>query len=122
MNSHKMRCLALRANKKATLTKLEIEKKMPNEYVRKNVTIQGHRTSMSLEKAIWSGLEEICDREDVTFNQLCSLIDRSRETTSRTSAVRTFIVNYYRHIAAKYTDSVDNKLGVELETIAVKSD
>ena len=94
---------------------------MAHEYVRKNVTIRGHRTSMSLEKAIWSGLEEICDREDVTFNQLCSLIDRSRDTTSRTSAVRTFIVNYYRHIAVKYTESADNKLGVELETIAVKS-
>ncbi|MFP6711259.1 MAG: ribbon-helix-helix domain-containing protein [Rhodospirillales bacterium] len=95
---------------------------MTHEYVRKNVTIQGHRTSMSLEKAIWSGLEEICEREEVSFNQLCSLIDRSRETTSRTSAVRTFIVNYYRHIAGKYSDSVDRKVGVELETIAIKND
>ncbi len=95
---------------------------MPHEYVRKNVTIQGHRTSMSLEKAIWSGLEEICEREEVTFNQICSIVDSSRKTTSRTSAVRTFIVNYYRHIARKYSDGVDNKLGVELETIAVRSD
>ncbi len=77
---------------------------------------------MSLEKAIWSGLEEICDREEVTFNQICSLIDRSRKTTSRTSAVRTFIVNYYRHIAGKYTENVDNKVGIELEAIAVRSD
>lgn len=95
---------------------------MTNEYIRKNVTIQGHRTSMSLEKAIWSGLEEICEREDVTFNQLCSLIDRSRETTSRTSAVRTFIVNYYRHLAGKLSDSDSAKAGVELESIAVRSD
>ena len=94
---------------------------MAHEYVRKNVTIQGHRTSMSLEKAIWSGLEEICEREEVTFNQICSLIDRSRKTTSRTSAVRTFIVNYYRHVAAKYSQGTDHKVDVELEAIAVRS-
>ncbi len=78
---------------------------------------------MSLETAIWSGLEEICEREDVTFNQLCSLIDRSRESTSRTSAVRTFIVNYFRHIAEKCSDQkcISGKVGVELETIAVKN-
>tara|TARA_B100000315_G_scaffold186829_1_gene176355 strand:- start:6962 stop:7255 length:294 start_codon:yes stop_codon:yes gene_type:complete len=97
---------------------------MTHEYVRKNVTIHGHRTSMSLEKAIWSGLEEICEREDVTFNQLCSLIDRSRVTTSRTSAVRTFIVNYYRYIADKCSDRncISGKVGIGLETIAVKID
>ena len=97
---------------------------MTHEYVRKNVTIHGHRTSMSLETAIWSGLEEICEREDVTFNQLCSLIDRSRESTSRTSAVRTFIVNYYRHIAENCLDRncINGKVGVGLETIAVKTD
>ncbi|MBT3991004.1 MAG: ribbon-helix-helix domain-containing protein [Rhodospirillaceae bacterium] len=95
---------------------------MTHEYVRKNVTIQGHRTSMSLEKAIWSGLEEICEREEVTFNQICSLIDRSRKTTSRTSAVRTFIVNYFRFIAGKYSNNSDYKAGVELEAIAARSD
>jgi predicted DNA-binding ribbon-helix-helix protein len=96
--------------------------KMPHEYIRKNVTIQGHRTSMSLEKAIWSGLEEICEREDLTFNQICSLIDRSRKTMSRTSAVRTFIVNYYRHIAGKNNAGKDRKVDVELEAIADRSD
>lgn len=97
---------------------------MTYEYVRKNVTIHGHRTSMSLETAIWSGLEEICKREDITFNQLCSLIDRSRETISRTSAVRTFIVNYYRYIADKCSDRncIEGKVGIGLELIAVKSD
>jgi len=77
---------------------------------------------MSLEKAIWSGLEEICEREEVTFNQICSLIDRSRKTTSRTSAVRTFIVNYFRFIAGKYSNNSDYKAGVELEAIAARSD
>ena len=72
---------------------------MSSEYLRKNIVIKGHRTSISLERSIWSGLEEICDRESLNFNQLCSLIDNLRNGASRTSAVRTFTVNYFRTIA-----------------------
>ena len=92
---------------------------MNNEYVRRNVTIQGHRTSMSLENAIWSALEEICERENMTFNQLCSLIDRSRDGSSRTSAVRTFLVNYYRLVNSRcIEDQCVGSIGVKLENVA----
>ena len=72
---------------------------MSSEFLRKNITIKGHRTSISLERSIWSGLEELCDRESINFNQLFTLIESLRNGASRTSAVRTFIVNYYRSIA-----------------------
>ena len=72
---------------------------MSSEYLRKNITIKGHRTSISLERSIWSGLDEVCDRESMNLNQLFTLIDSLRNGASRTSAVRTFIVNYYRSIA-----------------------
>ena len=92
---------------------------MNNEYIRRNVTIQGHRTSMSLENAIWSALEEICERENMTFNQLCSLVDRNRDGSSRTSAVRTFLVNYYRLVNSRCTeDDCCGNIGVSLENVA----
>ena len=92
---------------------------MNHEYVRRNVTIQGHRTSMSLESAIWEALEEICERENMTFNQLCSLIERYRESSSRTSAVRTFLVNYYRLVNSRCRqDECIGSIGVKLENIA----
>ena len=68
-----------------------------SEYRRRNIIIKGRRTSISLESTIWSALDEICERENMTFGQICELIDDNLDRDiSRTSAVRSFIVNYYR--------------------------
>ena len=70
------------------------------EYSRRNIYINGARTSISLAGSIWSALDEICEREGMTLNQICTLIDDDlNKGTSRTSAVRTFIVNYFRSMA-----------------------
>ena len=68
---------------------------------RKNVTIGGHRTSLCLEMEIWDALAEACRREGLTVHQLCSLIDERRLGNSRTSAVRAFVVNYFRDAATE---------------------
>ena len=71
-----------------------------SEYRIRNIIIRGRRTSISLESAIWSALEEICERESMTINQICTLIDNNLNyDANRTSAVRTFIVNYFRTMA-----------------------
>ncbi|MBL6957634.1 MAG: ribbon-helix-helix domain-containing protein [Rhodospirillales bacterium] len=72
---------------------------MKNKLVSKNVTISGRRTSLRLEEDIWEALEEICRREAMTMHELCTEIDRRRKRSSRTSAVRAFIVVYYRAAA-----------------------
>lgn len=65
----------------------------------KNVTIAGLRTSLRLEPEIWAALDEVCRREGLTVHTLCTLIDRHRGVSSRTSAVRAFMVSYYRDAA-----------------------
>ena len=67
----------------------------------KNVTINGHRTSLRLEQTIWDAFNEICQREGLTVHQLFALIENHRQGSSRTSAVRTFIVNYLRAQVSK---------------------
>lgn len=69
---------------------------MDSQYLRRNVTISGRRTSLRLESAIWSGLEEICDRERLDCHQICNLIEKYRDKASRSSALRIFTVNYFR--------------------------
>jgi hypothetical protein len=44
---------------------------------------------------------DICQFEGMTIHELCSMIDDRREGSSRTSAVRAFIVSYYRAAAAE---------------------
>lgn len=75
---------------------------MRTKLIGKNVTINGRRTSLRLEQASWEGLNDICQCEGLTLHELCSLIEGRRQGASRTSAVRTFIVTYFRTVAAEY--------------------
>jgi len=47
-------------------------------------------------------MSDICKCEDLTLHELCSLIETRREGASRTSAVRAFVVTYFRTVAADY--------------------
>lgn len=63
------------------------------------MTISGLRTSLRLEEEIWGCLDEICQREGLTLSELCTIIDDRRHEYSRTSAVRVFVLTYYRAAA-----------------------
>ncbi len=69
---------------------------MKSRLVTRNVTIHGHRTSLRLQMEIWDALAEICHREQMSLNDLCSLIDERCSGSNRTSAVRAFAVTYFR--------------------------
>ncbi len=72
---------------------------MKAKLVSKNVTINGRRTSLRLERASWEALDDICKCEKLTLHELCSLVDNTPHGSSRTSAVRAFIVSYFRTLA-----------------------
>ena len=64
--------------------------------VTRNVIVCGHRTSMRLEPAMWDALAEVCRRQGQTVHEICSSIDQERSESTLTSAMRNFIVNYFR--------------------------
>jgi predicted DNA-binding ribbon-helix-helix protein len=68
--------------------------------ISRNVTIAGRRTSLRLEKEMWEALADIASREGMTIHELCTLIEGVRGRSSRTSAVRAFVVAYLRLAAA----------------------
>ncbi len=69
--------------------------------VNRNVTIDGRRTSLRLEPAMWEALEEICRREEMSQHELCAMIDERRRASSLTAATRVFIINYFRAAATE---------------------
>jgi predicted DNA-binding ribbon-helix-helix protein len=69
--------------------------------VSRNVTISGRRTSLRLESETWRALEEICTREGKNFHEVCTMIEERRSVSNRTSAVRSFIIDYYRVAATE---------------------
>ncbi|MEG3619975.1 ribbon-helix-helix domain-containing protein [Magnetovibrio sp. PR-2] len=73
---------------------------MNSRLLSRNVTVGGRRTSLRLEHDVWDALEEICEREEMTLHEVCTLIDQRRKGSSRTAAVRAFILRYFREAAS----------------------
>lgn len=62
--------------------------------VKRSLTLQGHRTSVSLEEPFWRAFREMADRRGVTLNALAARIDRARGTTAGlASAIRVEILS-----------------------------
>ncbi len=67
--------------------------------VNRNIVAERGRTSMRLEPELWDALAEICRREGTTPSELCRRLERSGLPGGRTSAMRVFIVQYFRAAA-----------------------
>lgn len=64
----------------------------PLKKIKKNVYIDGRRTSMSFEGYIWEQLERLGHEENLTVDQLCSEIERSRPDHLNISSVIRYLV------------------------------
>lgn len=67
--------------------------------VRKNVVIGHHRTSVSLETQVWESLDDVCLREDMSLDQVCTAVNERRLSSSMSSSLRMFLLIYYRYLA-----------------------
>lgn len=69
--------------------------------VNKNVMAGRGRTSMRFEPEIWDALQEICVRENIGMGELTRRIEQHSHAGGRTSAVRVFVLNYFREAATE---------------------
>ena len=69
--------------------------------VNRNIVAERGRTSMRLEPELWNALSEICKRERTSPSELCRRLERSGLPGGRTSAMRVFIVQYFRAAATE---------------------
>jgi predicted DNA-binding ribbon-helix-helix protein len=71
--------------------------------VKRSFTIGGHRTSISLEAAFWDALKTAAARENIPLSRLIARIDAERNGSGLSSAVRVWLLDYYRgaHAAEK---------------------
>ena len=53
---------------------------------------------------MWEALEEICRREGQTISSICAYIESQRRGSSRTAAVRVFILRYFLAAATETAD------------------
>jgi predicted DNA-binding ribbon-helix-helix protein len=69
---------------------------MKSLVIKRSIVIAGHKTSVSLEDAFWSGLKEIAARRVTTLSELVSEVDNQRQHTNLSSALRLFVLDFYR--------------------------
>ena len=72
---------------------------MKSPVVKRSIVIAGHKTSVSLEDAFWTGLKEIAAERHVTLSDMVALIDQDRRHGNLSSAVRLFVLDHFRAIA-----------------------
>ena len=65
--------------------------------VKHSVHIDGRKTSVSLEDAFWSGLKEIADAQGTTLSAMVAEIDKKREQSNLSSAIRLFVLDQVRN-------------------------
>lgn len=69
--------------------------------VNRNVVAERGRTSMRLEPELWDALLEVCDREEQDMNTIVRRVEAAGHAGGRTSAVRVFLLRYYRAAATE---------------------
>ena len=69
---------------------------MKSPVVKRSIVIAGHKTSVSLEDAFWTCLKEIANGRDMTLSDLVATIDTERRQGNLSSAIRLFVLDYYR--------------------------
>ena len=72
---------------------------------KRSVVLTGHKTSVSLEDEFWTGLKEIASSRQMTVADLVAAIDRDRKTGNLSSALRLYLLAYYRGAQQSIQDS-----------------
>lgn len=67
--------------------------------VKRSFAIKGHRTSISLEAPFWTALEHAAELENSTLTGLVADIDAKRGGAGLSSAVRVWVLDYFRRRA-----------------------
>ena len=71
-----------------------------SQVFKRSISLDGHKTSVSLETAFWDELKGIADAQGVPVGQLIAAIDserRERQYPNLSSAIRLFVLEYYRN-------------------------
>mgnify|MGYP003150790754 CR=1 FL=1 len=68
---------------------------------KRSLTIAGHRTSIALEPPFWEALHSIAQAREMSLPNLIAEIDETREDSNLSSAIRVFVLAWFRSAAGR---------------------
>jgi predicted DNA-binding ribbon-helix-helix protein len=69
---------------------------MKSAILKRSIVIARHKTSVSVEDAFWDSLKEIGRERHMTLSALVAAIDAERQHDNLSSAIRLFVLDFYR--------------------------
>ena len=69
---------------------------MKSLVIKRSIVIAQHKTSVSLEDAFWKSLRVIAHQRCETLSSLVTMIDTNRQFANLSSAIRVFVLEFYR--------------------------
>jgi predicted DNA-binding ribbon-helix-helix protein len=84
---------------------------MKSLVAKRPIMAAGHKTSVSLEDVFWNGLKEIARGRNITLSELVAAIDSERQHGNLSSAIRLFVLNFYRNKLADVQAGPDGGQG-----------
>jgi predicted DNA-binding ribbon-helix-helix protein len=63
-----------------------------NNQIKRSISIQGHRTSVSLELEFWDVLKSMAAQRNQSIAQLIAEVDKARGQRNLSSAIRVYIL------------------------------
>ena len=64
----------------------------PTDLSKHSLVVAGHRTSISLERAFWTALQDIARERHVSIASLVASVDAARHNANLSSALRVFVL------------------------------
>ena len=93
---------------------------MKSLVVKRSVVVAGHKTSVTLEDAFWNGLKEIAGGRNITVSEVVGAIDSERRHGNLSSAIRLFVLDFYRNKLADVQagrDGPGDNLAIRAEAV-----
>jgi len=69
---------------------------MRSRVAKRSIVLAGHKTSVSLDDEFWKGLKEVAVLRLTNLSDLIGKIDAQREHGNLSSAIRLFVLDFYR--------------------------
>jgi predicted DNA-binding ribbon-helix-helix protein len=80
---------------------------------KRSIVIADHKTSVSLEDTFWKSLKEIAASGGMTLSELIAAIDSARRHGNLSSAIRLFVLSFYREQLLNRPDIQDKRDAIE---------
>jgi predicted DNA-binding ribbon-helix-helix protein len=78
--------------------------------IKRSIVIAGNKTSVCLEDAFWKSFKEIASQWDMTLSELAAVIDADRQAPNLSSAIRQFVLGFYRDQVSRHEGDAREQL------------